>query len=658
MSFNLIIFASGTGTNFEAIVEACKNGVISATVILLVCNKPTANVINIANSYSIPVLITELTPYMDRYQYYTNIYNYITALEEKIDLIVLAGWMLIVTPNFINYFENQDCPIINLHPALPNQFSGTHSIERAFKEYLNGNIKYSGLMVHHVVPEVDAGEIIQIQVIPFTEYDTLEIFSNRIKYFEKPTLISAINKILLRHPSNETILNNNQQISYMQKLESQFYNQYGYSIKLSVKGKVRDCYDVMIGENYQPYYLMYHSDRLSAFNKHITNVAGKGHILMLQNIYWLNTLSHIIPNHYITHYGNCMIVKKCTPIKLEIVVRGYITGNTDTSVWTLYQNGLREYCGNVLPDGLVKNQKLPEIIVTPTTKDKDDIPISPQEIINQNILNPSEWKFIKDIAIQLFTAGQQIANEHGLILADTKYEFGKYMNNIILIDEIHTSDSSRFWKKDTYIDRFEQGLEPEKLDKDIIRDWIKSMGTPVEQLHVGGELINETYKSYSQLYEMLTHKTSPRILAIDDGLDTNMDINQCIGYLSEMHNNIVILFIDSDNYIENELSINDLISAFAKKSVSTKVFNISPIDNAKHLLDILSGLRHQYCNSDNDVVYVTICDKSSVLNDIVRINSIAHIINIDTVGGRFLGCNISPIKHIIERCGNVLHYKK
>lgn len=122
----------------------------------------------------------------------------------------------------------------------------------------------------------------------------------------------------------------------------------------------------------------------------------------------MNSLNHIIKNHYITHIGNCIIAYKCRAIPLEIVVRGYITGNTDTSLWTHYEKGSRLYCGNQLPDGLVKNQQLPEPIVTPTTKDKNDRPISSDEIISSGILTENEWKYVKEKSLALFSAGQKL----------------------------------------------------------------------------------------------------------------------------------------------------------------------------------------------------------------------------------------------------------
>ena len=184
-----------------------------------------------------------------------------------------------------------------------------------------------------------------------------------------------------------------------------------------------------------------------------------------------------------------------------------MTGSTSTSIWTHYQRGERIYCGIQFPDGLVKNQKLTENVITPTTKGVRDEPLTEKEIIVEGIMTIEEWMYIKEKALELFNFGQKIADEKGLILVDTKYEFGKDVyGNIILIDEIHTCDSSRYWLKDTYEERFMLGQEPEKFDKDIIRDYIISKCDPYkDQLpDIPDELIRKVSYAYQKFYEFLT----------------------------------------------------------------------------------------------------------------------------------------------------------
>lgn len=205
-----------------------------------------------------------------------------------------------------------------------------------------------------------------------------------------------------------------------------------------------------------------------------------------------------------------MIVKKTQPIKLEFVVRDYITGSTNTSLWTMYNNGMRELYDIKLRDGYQKNEKLDITIITPTTKGNKDIPINKQQIIEQNYLTEEEYNFIANKSLELFRYGRQILKEKGIILVDTKYEFGRLDNKIILIDEIHTSDSSRLWIENTYQHLFNNNKEPEKIDKDIIRDWVKTKCNPYKENipTIPKDLIEKTYHIYQYYYSILSNPIS------------------------------------------------------------------------------------------------------------------------------------------------------
>jgi phosphoribosylaminoimidazole-succinocarboxamide synthase len=265
-------------------------------------------------------------------------------------------------------------------------------------------------------------------------------------------------------------------------------------------GKVRDIY---AHEDSNKLYIKT-TDRLSSFDKHICNLKNKGKILTSICAFMFNKTKHIIPNHYISHINNILVVKKCIPAKIEFVVRGYITGNTKTSLWTHYNNGVRNYCGIQFPDNLKKNQKLAEPVITPTTKDIEDIPISKEDIINRNYMSQTECDFVYKKTMELFKYGQKMADNAGFILIDTKYEFGKdENNNIILIDEIHTCDSSRYWIKKTYENRYKNDIEPEKIDKDIIRDWVKNQCNPYTDKipEVPEDLKKKTIELYENFYK-------------------------------------------------------------------------------------------------------------------------------------------------------------
>ena len=272
--------------------------------------------------------------------------------------------------------------------------------------------------------------------------------------------------------------------------------------KLLYSGKVRNIYE----HNDSDKLLIETTDRLSSFDRYICDLKGKGEILNLISVFMFNKTKHIIENHYISHNKNQIIVKKCVPFKIEVVVRAYITGNTTTSLWTHYDKGIRNYCGIIFPDNLKKNQKLNNPVITPTTKDIEDIPISKEDIVKKKYMTQEECDFIYEKSLELFKYGELIADKAGFILVDTKYEFGKdENNNIILIDELHTCDSSRYWFKNTYNDRFNNNLEPEKLDKDKIRDYVKSKCDPYMDIipKIPNELKNNTINIYNYFYNKI-----------------------------------------------------------------------------------------------------------------------------------------------------------
>ncbi|MBN2454093.1 phosphoribosylaminoimidazolesuccinocarboxamide synthase, partial [Candidatus Woesearchaeota archaeon] len=187
------------------------------------------------------------------------------------------------------------------------------------------------------------------------------------------------------------------------------------------------------------------TDRISAFDRVLCTIPFKGQVLNQMAVFWFNKTKDIVRNHMISAPDpNVMVVEKCVPIPLEMIVRNYVTGVTKTSIWYNYEKGVRNFCGNQLPEGLKKDQKLPEIILTPTTKaehGEHDESISPGEIVERGILEKEELEKLREISFNLFRRGREIAAKQGIILVDTKYEFGKLGDEIVLIDEIHTPDS-------------------------------------------------------------------------------------------------------------------------------------------------------------------------------------------------------------------------
>lgn len=270
------------------------------------------------------------------------------------------------------------------------------------------------------------------------------------------------------------------------------------------QGKVRDIFDQ--GEEL----LIVTTDRLSAFDRQIATVPGKGKILNLLTLWWYEQIQSILPNPLISSDApDSMRVKKCQVFPVEFVVRNYITGSTNTSLWSIYQQGERNYCGNVLADGMVKNQKLTQPIITPTTKsDLHDEPISPNEIIDCGLMTKEQWQYASQKVLEIFKLGAEIADKNGLILVDTKYELGiDPEGKIVILDEVHTPDSSRFWLKESYEQLFAQNLEPESFDKEFIRLWFKQHCDPyADEIlpEAPAELIQELTRRYEEIYWRLT----------------------------------------------------------------------------------------------------------------------------------------------------------
>lgn len=268
---------------------------------------------------------------------------------------------------------------------------------------------------------------------------------------------------------------------------------------------MRDTYDVGNGT-----LVIVTTDRQSAFDRLLTSVPFKGQVLNQTSAWWMENTKHIVPNALIdVPDPNVSVMKKCTVFPVEFVCRGYMTGSTETSLWTHYSEGAREYCGNRFPDGMKKNQRLGENVITPTTKAVDrDVPVSPQEIVEGGLMTQEDWDVASAAALELFSFGQKEAASRGLLLVDTKYEFGKDSEgNIMLIDEIHTPDSSRYWLTEGYEQRLEQGMEPQNIDKEFLRLWFRANCDPYKDAtlpEAPDELVRELSRRYVLLYETIT----------------------------------------------------------------------------------------------------------------------------------------------------------
>lgn len=274
------------------------------------------------------------------------------------------------------------------------------------------------------------------------------------------------------------------------------------------QGKVRDFY-VMEEER-----VIVTTDRQSAFDVNLGHIPYKGAVLNSLAAYWFDQTKHIVPNHMVAvPHPNVLVAKNCQPIPIEIVVRGYITGVTKTSAWYSYQQGEREIYGLPFPDGLKKNQQLPSPIITPTTHgggaDGHDERLTKEQILERKLVEPSLYEQIEKTALALFAFGTELCKKRGLILVDTKYEFGLIDDQLTLMDEVHTPDSSRFWIADTYAERFENGQEPENFDKEFLRLWYADKGYTGDGAPpaMSQELLVGLAQRYIQVYEKISGET-------------------------------------------------------------------------------------------------------------------------------------------------------
>lgn len=271
------------------------------------------------------------------------------------------------------------------------------------------------------------------------------------------------------------------------------------------QGKVRDSF-VIGGKR-----IFITTDRQSAFDRVLGVIPFKGQVLTQLSAFWFTKTKDIISNHLISVPDpNTMLVRNAKLIPIEMVVRGYITGVTDTSIWGSYEKGERIIYGIRFPEGLRKNQKLASPVVTPTTKAEKghDERLTEEEIIKRKIVSPLIWKQMKKAALAIFARGQKIADKTGMILVDTKYEMGLLNGKLILIDEVHTPDSSRYWVKKTYSQRFKKGIEPESYDKEPLRIWFKEHGYSGEGTppKMPPEFIAKMSMLYMGIYEKITGK--------------------------------------------------------------------------------------------------------------------------------------------------------
>lgn len=274
-----------------------------------------------------------------------------------------------------------------------------------------------------------------------------------------------------------------------------------------ITGKVRDSY-VYNGKR-----VLVTTDRVSAFDRVLGAIPYKGQVLNQLSAWWFEQLQDVVANHVIAIPDpNVTIAHEAGMIPVEVIVRGYITGVTSTSLWTLYNEGVDKPYGLTLPAGLKKDDPLPEPVITPTTKatgGAHDERLTAQEVVEKGLVEPDLWAEIQRVALTIFKRGQEVAQKTGLILVDTKYEFGLVDGNLVLIDEVHTPDSSRYWIADSYEAVRGTDQAPDNFDKEFLRLWFVSQGYRGEGEipTMPADFIAQVSERYISAYERLTGET-------------------------------------------------------------------------------------------------------------------------------------------------------
>lgn len=371
-------------------------------------------------------------------------------------------------------------------------------------------------------------------------------------------------------------------------------------------GKVRDYYE------WENKLILVTTDRISAFDRVLGTIPNKGQVLNQLSAFWFEKTEDIVANHMIaTPDPNVMVAKKCQAYPIEMVVRGYISGVTKTSLWNNYSLGKRKIYGINFPSGLKKNQKLKQAVITPTTRGTGpgghDEKITREEILARKIIPKKVYERMEKVALKLFKRGQEVCEKVGLILVDTKYEFGDNHGELTLIDEIHTPDSSRFWIRDTYRERWNKGLEPDNFDKEFFRLWYAENnysgdGTPPEMPAAYRKKVSQRY---IELYEKVTGKEFvPNEGKVVDRIKKN---------LKPLMDQVIIVVgseKDKDFVAQIEAKLREL-------QVSYSVYFASAHKQPRKVLAILE----RYQNLGTKVVAITVAGRSNALSGFVAANS-------------------------------------
>lgn len=400
------------------------------------------------------------------------------------------------------------------------------------------------------------------------------------------------------------------------------------------EGKVRDMY--VSGDHR----VLITTDRVSAFDRVLGTIPFKGQVLNQLSAWWFETLSDVVGHHMVDVVDpNVMLVRDAEPLPVEVIVRGYITGSTSTSLWTLYERGVDRPYGLDLPAGLVKNERLPAPVITPTTKagkGEHDERLTSEEVVERGLVEASLWQRVREVALAIFARGQQIAERAGLILVDTKYEFGLIDGRLCLIDEVHTPDSSRYWVAETYAAAMAEGREPQQYDKEHLRLWLKGrgFGGDGDPPALTDDIRAELSGLYVALYEKLTglpfdfgpQPAGPRVAQALAG-----GIGRFVGG-ARLEPLVPIIMGSASDRPQGEA----IAKALAGYGIESEIRVASAHKVAVRCLEILRA----YERDPRPKVYVTIAGRSNALSGLVDGHVAAPVIACPPTSSAFGGADI------------------
>ncbi len=386
-------------------------------------------------------------------------------------------------------------------------------------------------------------------------------------------------------------------------------------------GKVRDRYVTPGGD-----LVLVATDRVSAFDQVLGTIPGKGEVTTQMSAFWFGAMQDIIPHHMIDVLdSNIMLCNKLTPLPVEVVVRGYMTGVTDTSIWGRYQRGEREIYGIPFRDGYQKNDQLDAPVITPTTKAaiEHDERLTEQEILDGHVegVTPEQWKTVRGAALAMFQKAQVIARERGFILVDTKMEFGvDEKGTLYVIDELFTPDSSRYWKADTAEALIAQGNEPENFDKEYLRITLKKLQK--EGLWQPGDPIPEDIRQEtSQRYQKLCEDITEAVFHEQSSVERRIRINLA-RYLEQerlAHNQLVVIVMGSPN---DEAHAKKIVDVLAQFGVAYELRVTSAHKSTTRTLE----MARQYTTSEKQIIFITAAGRSDGLSGVMAGNTIRAVI--------------------------------